>query len=398
MNTTKGSSSASGAAAGSNAIIKRIENAKNKELIVDDYKKQLKRMEEEYKMWIADHSKDLLNISSGVATLSKNMSQAADTFTKAEQLLESLQQHQQSTGVSGSRVSSPDKKQTAFTHLLKFSLGDLLSENPLLMSEIRASGTPNSQKLSLVKKFSERDSNLSGVTSNSGKAKGQGGLDVGGAASVVERLEVGLMDGSWNGVAAVLRELAVWEEERAGEFLEFEIYGRWVRAKETLVERAKEAVEFEDRELVLAKFEMLNEAGFAAMAEELYYCLLNKEIDEYRQSKVEQAKAGQEQITSEVEAVSVFKGLLEKFVEYIETIKTRLKFTSSKSPVGALFANWAVSQVNITLGDVVSCLSDDILGSASRFSVFCRRLSVEFGNFDIKGLSLGFLLEEFEKK
>ena len=133
-------------------------------------------------------------------------------------------------------------------------------------------------------------------------------------------------------------------------------------------------------------------------AEEIFFKIQNNSMNVYRLESIEKAKEGEDLIYSEVKVIEIFRGFFEKVVGVAELVSKKFIFKTNERTNSAKFGNWTVTQVNVTLNEIVANLSDNILASKKNMNMLRRRLSIEFCNFDTKGLSCSFILEEFFDK
>jgi len=117
-------------------------------------------------------------------------------------------------------------------------------------------------------------------------------------------------------------------------------------------------------------------------------------MEKFITDKLDECKQGDEHLSNEMKIIELFRGFFEKIVEVADMVSKRFMFKTSERNNSARFGNWVCSQVNIALGEMISNLHDDYLSSEKKMTVLHRRLSVEFNNYDVKGLSCGFLLDE----
>lgn len=110
---------------------------------------------------------------------------------------------------------------------------------------------------------------------------------------------------------------------------------------------------------------------------------------------LEEAKEGGDFVSSESKVIDYISRVLDFMAGVADQLRTRFAFKTSERTNSALFSTWIVRQVNISLNEAVSQMSEDLLASERRMIMLHKRLLVAAGNFDVKGLSVGFIIEEF---
>ena len=126
------------AGSGTNAIIKRIEGARNKEAVIEEYRKMVKNLGEEYKNWISDNTDDILDISYGIEALQKNLEKIAQDFIKTENIVDSLKKTEES---SRTKISNFAKASGVFNKLMNMNLDDLIADQSHLLYDPTPTGS-----------------------------------------------------------------------------------------------------------------------------------------------------------------------------------------------------------------------------------------------------------------
>lgn len=141
--------------------------------------------------------------------------------------------------------------------------------------------------------------------------------------------------------------------------------------------------------------EKLITAGFTFEAEELYFKTYNLALDERRRSFMEAAKQDKEFISKEVDIIDYFQTVMDVVSEIADHLRTRFIFKTSDRSNSGIFSAWIVRQVTITLNEAISQMSDDLLSSTRGMISLHRRLIVAAGNYDVKGVSVSFVVDDF---
>lgn len=130
----------------------------------------------------------------------------------------------------------------------------------------------------------------------------------------------------------------------------------------------------------------------------MFFKAYNLELDEVRRNFLDSTRRDNEFITSEADIIEYLQRVLEMVGQIAELLRTRFIFKTSERTNSGIFSAWIVRQTNITLNEAVAHMSDDMLTSARTMTSLHRRLLVTTGNFDVKGVSVGFIVDEFFEK
>lgn len=152
--------------------------------------------------------------------------------------------------------------------------------------------------------------------------------------------------------------------------------------------------QFEDKSASLNSIDMLIKAGFPFEAEELFFKIHSLDLNNLRSQLLEEAKEGEEFISSETKVISFFERVLDTVSEIAESLRRTYIFKTNERTNSGIFSNWLVQQVTISVNEAISLLADDLLTSARKMQSLYRRLLVAFGNYDIKGICCSFVLDK----
>lgn len=113
---------------------------------------------------------------------------------------------------------------------------------------------------------------------------------------------------------------------------------------------------------------------------------------------MDSAKQDQEFITKEVHIIEYLQVVMDTISGIAEQLRSKFIFKTSDRSNSGIFSAWIVRQVNITLNEAISQMSEDLLSSGRSMNSLHRRLQVAAGNYDVKGVSVGFVVDEFFEK
>lgn len=140
---------------------------------------------------------------------------------------------------------------------------------------------------------------------------------------------------------------------------------------------------------------MLLGAGLKEESEELYFRLKSLSLETYRSGKLESMKREDELVDDDLLIIEYCHGCLERLSQAVEDGKNKYLFKTSERCNSVRLGPWIVQETNLTISQLAACLSDEILSSQRRIGSLQKRLVIEFGNYETKGISTTFLLEEF---
>ena len=380
-------------------IIKKIEAAKNKEAVIREYKKILGGLDEEFRSWVSDHTEDMLGIAQAIEEIKENNESVAHEYSKIESLLEVLRKNDENFR---SKSSLLEKKGGRFNKLMKLNLNELLSDSPELLTE-SSLGTPANPAVSVLK--DSKASLMSKVSEAMSSQIGDQHLaNILRVSENIEKLQISILEKDVEKGIAALAALVQTEASDPKSFGSFQTYGRYKELKDSFFASLEDSLvvasveQFQEKEKNLAVVKLLIDAGFYAEAEDAFFRACSILLDSYRSEKLFQAKEGEELIDSEASITEYFRGFFELLVEVAEMVAKKFFFKTNERTNSAKFGNWIVTQVSISLNEMMANLSDHILLSQKRIHSLKRRLVIEFCNFDTKGLSCSFLLDEFFDK
>ena len=140
--------------------------------------------------------------------------------------------------------------------------------------------------------------------------------------------------------------------------------------------------------------QFLIQAGFPFEAEDMFFKVHSFELDNLRTTLLEEAKEGEEFISSEARIIIFFERLLQAIADIAESLRTTYIFKTNERTNSGVFSNWIVHQVTISLHETVAQLADDLLTNVRKMTSLHRRLLVAFGNYEVKGICCSFILDK----
>ena len=211
-----------------NNIIKRIENAKNKEAVINEYRKILNSLDEDYRNWVAENTDDLLTVSMAIEEIKGNTESISSEYDKIEGLIEVLMKNEEAFR---SQSMLLEKKGGKFNRLMKLNLSELMSENRDFMLEstlTTGKGTPG--------RFSAKEGDKNSIISKLSVAISERGDDelVLNTIEVnenIERLQVSILEKDAAKGITALSALLETEAKHPMNFGSFETYGRFRELK-----------------------------------------------------------------------------------------------------------------------------------------------------------------------
>lgn len=391
-------------------IIRRIETSRNKPLMIEEYRKIVDCINSDYKQWISEHSEDILTVSSCMDGIQSNLKSLSQDYLKLDSLIEQLRKAEDTVsntaGLGIGHLEGGKKSRfNRFNKLMKVNLQELMNEIPnglgrdSALGSILGSDTPTPGKGSEKTTFAEE---LKKSISSKLSERQSGGADslndVSTAFTIsenLEKLEISILEQNAEMGLSSLAVLEEIEKKNPKNFGSFQVYGKYQELKQALFASLEEGIEFEDKAKSLTIVSKLIDVGMRMEAEDIFYKIHNNQMDLFRHRAFEEAKQGEEFIDSEIRIINIFTKFFYKVYEIVESIKTTYFFKTSERTNSARFGNWLTGQVNICLNELISHMADEMVSSQSKIEKLYRRLTIEFANADTKGVSCGFVLDEF---
>lgn len=140
--------------------------------------------------------------------------------------------------------------------------------------------------------------------------------------------------------------------------------------------------------------QILIKSGFPFEAEELFFKIHSVALDNLRSSQLDEAKEGEEFISNEGKVIQIFESLLQYIADIAESLRSTFIFKTNERTNTGIYSNWLIHQVTITLHETFAQLSDELLTNMRKLTALYRRLTVAFGNYDVKGICCSFVLDK----
>jgi len=209
-----------------NQIIKRIESARNREAVINEYKKIVHGLGEEYKLWVGDNTQDLIELSHRIDSAKASLEKISLDYAKIEGIVEVVKKHEESFQTKSSLL---EKKGGKFNKLMKLNFSELMSETPELKNELILTPTPRS---ALVPK-EIRDSLVSRMSSTPAEIEADNQRRVM-IAECLEKLEVSILEKDAQKGVGALSTLMDMETNHPDSFASFQTYGKYRDLRDSL--------------------------------------------------------------------------------------------------------------------------------------------------------------------
>lgn len=213
-------------------------------------------------------------------------------------------------------------------------------------------------------------------------------------SQLLDELEINILEQKILEGMELIAELESRFENKPKHFTSFALIGKYKQLKIIFCSSLGDQLEKDSLKEGLKKVKRIQDIGLYSQANQLFFKVFSASMEKMRVEFLEHSLLNQKFIKNWGKIPKFFAAVFNTLLGAIELLKSEFLFGRNQE-LNPRFGGWAVKQIEICLNEIFSRLGDSVLCNKLEMMRLKSSLEIEFGEYESKGLSLIFVLEEF---